>query len=104
MYKVLLDNALKYSKENSSIVISLKKYHNSIIFSITNESLYQLNKDSLKHIFDRFYRPDSSRNSSTGGHGIGLSIAKAIVSSHNSKIQANIVDNNKFQIIISFNN
>ena len=104
LINILLDNALKYSKENSSIVISLKKYHNSIIFSITNESLYQLNKDSLKHIFDRFYRPDSSRNSSTGGHGIGLSIAKAIVSSHNSKIQANIVDNNKFQIIISFNN
>jgi signal transduction histidine kinase len=102
LVNILLENALKYSKENTTINISFKKVHSNLIFEITNESLYELNKDSLKYIFDRFYRPDASRNSSTGGHGIGLSIAKAIVNSHNSKIQANIIENNKFQIIVTF--
>ena len=42
----------------------------------------------LPNIFERFYRADASRNSATGGHGVGLSVAKAIVTAHKGKISA----------------
>ena len=47
-----------------------------------------ISNDDIPHLFDRFYRADSSRNSSTGGHGIGLSIAKAVVNAHKGQISA----------------
>ena len=47
----------------------------------------ELNGD-LSVLFERFYRTDTSRNSETGGHGIGLSVAKAIVEAHKGKITA----------------
>ena len=49
----------------------------------------EINEEAdYKHLFDRFYRPDTSRTSKTGGHGIGLSIAKRIVTLHNGTIEA----------------
>ena len=56
----------------------------------------------LPHLFDRFYRADPSRNSQTGGHGIGLSVAKAIVTAHNGKIQAATDDGHSLQITATF--
>lgn len=56
----------------------------------------------MKHIFDRFYRADKSRNSSTGGHGLGLSIAAAIVSAHKGKISATTQDEKSLLITGSF--
>ena len=100
---ILLDNAVKYSKENSTIEIIFTKHKNNHLLIITNESSYPLDKEKINYVFDRFYRLDSSRNSSTGGHGIGLSIAKAIADTHNIKINASIIDENKFQILLIFN-
>lgn len=52
----------------------------------------------LQHLFDRFYRSDRSRNSATGGYGIGLAIAKAIVNTHRGKIQASTKDGKSLTI------
>lgn len=52
----------------------------------------------LPHLFDRFYRSDRSRNSATGGYGIGLAIAKAIVNTHRGKIQASTEDGKSLTI------
>lgn len=88
---ILLDNSMKYAKENSTVNISLKKQNRKIVFSVENEAdgLEVKNYDVL---FERFYRSDNSRNSKTGGYGIGLSVAKTIVLQHKGKISAESSD------------
>ena len=85
---ILLDNALKYSPENTAITLTVEKRNRSLRLSVRNTTADEIRKEDLPLLFDRFYRTDPSRNSRTGGHGIGLSIAKAIVSAHGGKIQA----------------
>lgn len=99
---VLADNALKYSPENSSIEITLRKRNRSIELIVSNSSVSPVKKENLPHIFDRFYRTDSSRNSGTGGHGIGLSVAQKIVEAHNGKISASTTNGWDFSVTCSF--
>ena len=62
-------------------------------------STYPLQCVPRRDFFDRFYRADESRNSETGGHGIGLSLAKAIVEAHKGKISAEVTgDDGKLRI------
>lgn len=88
LVSIFLDNALKYSETNGTVEISLTQQNRAIVLSVYNTVLENINPEQLKYVFDRFYRTDSSRNSETGGHGIGLSIAKAIVTAHGGKIKA----------------
>ncbi len=87
LISLLVDNALKYSDENGNIKVGLKTAGGKIQLYIANPSR-DLNGD-LSVLFERFYRNDKSRNSETGGHGIGLSVVKAIVEAHKGKITAN---------------
>lgn len=86
LISLLLDNALKYSDENGIITVGMKYASGKIRLNITNPAV-GLNGD-LDVLFERFYRNDKSRNSSTGGHGIGLSVVKTIVAAHKGKISA----------------
>ena len=95
---IFLDNAIKYSPEGSAINIKLKKSGRFIGLTVTNSTKTPVTKEHTKHMFDRFYRADESRNSSTGGYGIGLSIAKSIVEVHKGKISANSQDGSKLTI------
>lgn len=85
---ILLDNALKYSPEESEIVLTVQRQSGGIALLVRNETLHPVPQESLPHLFERFYRLDPSRNSQTGGYGIGLSVAKAIVTAHGGKIKA----------------
>ena len=85
---ILMDNALKYSPERTPISLGLEKQGKQIKLSVENQSAVPLPEGNLDRLFERFYRADPSRNSQTGGHGIGLSIASAIVSAHNGQIHA----------------
>lgn len=100
LISILLDNALKYSPESGDINVILKKQGKAIILEVYNTT-ENISKNDLEHIFDRFYRADKSRNSQTGGYGIGLSIAKAVVTAHKGKITASSTDGNSLIITVS---
>lgn len=85
---VLLENAMKYSPEGGIVTVSLKEQKKNIVFTVFNTTSNKIDQDSLPHLFERFYRADASRNSETGGSGLGLSIAKAIVDGHGGTITA----------------
>lgn len=99
LFEILIDNAAKYASENSTFNISVKRKgrKNMIVFENESNNIFQGNLDML---FDRFYRTDASRNSATGGSGIGLSVAKSIVSLHGGTIHAVSDDGRLLRIII----
>ena len=94
---ILLDNAIKYSTGDGNISLEVKKKNGHIVIEASN-SAKNLTKENAEHLFDRFYRADESRNSETGGHGIGLSMAKAIVEAHKGKISAEVTDDGELKI------
>ncbi|MCF0137461.1 MAG: GHKL domain-containing protein [Oscillospiraceae bacterium] len=85
---ILLDNAMKYSPNGGSISVFLGVQKKSLIFSVYNTTADPVNEEKISRLFERFYRADSSRSSSTGGYGIGLSIANAIAEAHGGEICA----------------
>lgn len=91
LVSILLDNALKYSNIGGHISLSLKKQGKNACLLVKNTTASPL-PENLNYLFDRFYRLEQSRNSSTGGYGLGMSIAKAIVENHKGKIQATSTD------------
>nr|WP_297873205.1 HAMP domain-containing sensor histidine kinase [uncultured Blautia sp.] len=98
---ILLDNAVKYTNENGQISVSLEKKKNRIYLSVFNTT-EQISKEQISHLFDRFYRTDTSRNSQTGGYGLGLSIAAATVEAHKGKIIAETADEKSLRITVIF--
>ncbi len=99
MIRLLVENAVKHTKEGGKIHIELKKKGNRKIFSIYNEGDSISETDGIK-IFERFYRADFARDRDSGGYGLGLSIARAIVTLHKGKIYADttVKDGAKFVV------
>lgn len=84
----IINNSVKYmDKANGVIIISIAEVNNMIEIKFEDNGS-GIHHDELVHVFDRFYRSDKSRNSNTGGSGIGLAIAKDIVEEHQGKIWA----------------
>lgn len=102
LVSILLDNGLKYSPVNGTVSLSVEKQNRTLRLSVYNTTENEITKESLPLLFDRFYRADPSRNSQTGGHGIGLSVAKAIVTAHSGKLQASTSDGRSLLITAIF--
>lgn len=86
LFGIFLDNAIKYSPEKSKITITSRKIDHSVTVNIEDQGM-GIDKKDIPHIFDRFYRADSSRTKQTvDGYGLGLSIAKKIIDSFNGSI------------------
>lgn len=85
LISILLDNAIKHSNDSSEILVTLKKEHKLVTFSIQNEG-GNIPKEKLEKLFDRFYRVDEARSGEGSHYGLGLAIAKTIVEGHNGKI------------------
>ena len=83
----LLSNALKYGKDYSDVEIEVLNDDHHVTIKIMNYGL-PIPQEDLPYIFDKFYRTDASRSSSTGGTGLGLAIAKSIIHMHNGQIMA----------------
>jgi signal transduction histidine kinase len=80
---ILLDNAIKYSKETIDISLTVTK--GSVRISVSDKGI-GIPEEEMPYIFERFFRVDGARSRSTGGVGLGLSIAKRIVDLHEGQI------------------
>ena len=102
LVSVLLDNALKYSPEGGAVLLCFTASKRELVLSVKNTVRVPLREEDLPRLFDRFYRTDASRSSETGGHGIGLSVAKAIADAHGGKIVASLPREGEFAITVTF--
>ena len=100
LVSILLDNAMKYSTPEGRISLRLEKVGNNVKLSVYNTA-ESIDREQLPHLFDRFYRTDKSRNSQTGGYGLGLSIAAAVVNTHKGKITATTPDEHSLLITVT---
>jgi two-component system, OmpR family, sensor histidine kinase CiaH len=94
---ILLDNAIKYSPPKSSVEIKGEKVKSDAQISVIDHGV-GISKEDLSHIFDRFYRGDVSRTQE--GYGLGLSIAKEIVETHNGSISVKSIPGKQTEFMI----
>ena len=80
----LMSNAVKYTPQDGTITITLRRNEGSFFFTMNNDSVKTISKDDLPHIFERFYQSKGS----IGGTGIGLALVKANVDLHHGSISA----------------
>ena len=102
MAGIFIDNALKYSKENGTVRVSLTKEDGKPIFSVYNTGMGVKESEKYK-IFERFYRSDESRNRATGGYGLGLAIAKSIIDKHKFKIDVENEEGKSICFVVTMN-
>lgn len=86
LFVILLENAIKYSSEKTTVFITTKSVDHVIQVLVSDQGI-GIDKKDIPHIFDRFYRADSSRTKQdVSGYGLGLSIAKKIIDGHKGEI------------------
>ena len=84
--RIFVQNAAKYSDKGNAIKLSVKRAGDKVSYMVQDEGIGMAGEE-LSHIFERFYRSDKARNSSTGGSGLGLSIAKWIIDAHQGSVE-----------------
>ncbi|WP_117168098.1 sensor histidine kinase [Paraliobacillus sediminis] len=99
----LLTNAIKYNKPNGTIDITIEQTDKTTSIAFKDTGI-GIDKAHIAHIFDRFYRVDSSRTRTIDGTGLGLSIVASIVKLHNGQIQIDSKNNHGTTVIIVFPN
>jgi two-component system sensor histidine kinase CiaH len=101
LFVILLDNALKYTKENGAISLKGSVKNSRAVIEISDTGI-GIPKADLPYIFERYYRGDKSRTRHLEGSGLGLSIAKWIVQSHSGKIRIVSNEGEGTQVSVSF--
>jgi two-component system, OmpR family, phosphate regulon sensor histidine kinase PhoR len=83
----LLENSVKYSRENGEIRLHAARRGSEIVLSVSDDGT-GISRDQLPRIFERFYRADSARSRELGGTGLGLAIVKHIAQLHGGRVEA----------------
>jgi signal transduction histidine kinase len=101
--RIFVENARKFTPENGKIDISCTRNDEYVAITVKDNGIGIKSKD-LKKVFDRFYRAEESRGKESGGHGLGLSIAKIIVLGHRGKIKvkSSYTEGSKFTIFLPY--
>jgi signal transduction histidine kinase len=84
VFRILLDNAVKYSREGQTVDVALESETDTVVVSVSDRGI-GLTEDELKHVFIRFYRSKDAEGHESGT-GLGLPVAKAIVEAHEGEI------------------
>lgn len=100
MMSILLDNALRYSDAGGQIQFDVYRKNSRVCIEVFN-TCEPIGQDDIAHLFDRFYRPDKSRSTHTGGTGIGLSIAKATAEGHGGRISVKSPSGNSIKFSVT---
>lgn len=98
----LLDNAIRYNKENGSVTVSTIETEKYIILNVEDTGI-GIPQKYQRRIFERFFRVDKSRSKQTGGTGLGLAIVKHIAQVHNAQIDLYSAEDVGTSIQIQFN-
>lgn len=88
---ILIDNAIEHSLAGKEVILTLKEERNFAVLTVINAG-DEIPAEQCKQIFERFYRMDSARSGDDKHYGLGLSIAKAIVTTHKGKIHVKCYD------------
>ncbi len=97
----LIQNGIRYNKENGSLYICVTNEESHPILSVRDTGI-GIEPDQIERIFERFYRVDKSRSRETGGTGLGLAIVKHIVEIHSAKINVKSEPGEGTEITVSF--
>lgn len=97
----LIDNGIKYNKEDGKVMISVQNFDGEAVISVRDTGI-GIASEHQERIFERFYRVDKSRSKEVGGTGLGLSIVKHGVKIHNGQIEVHSVMGKGTEVVVRF--
>lgn len=91
LVSILVDNAIRHGQSGKEVEVILNESRNHAVLSVINDG-EPIAHDKKEHLFERFYRADEARSGDGEHYGLGLAIAKAVVTAHNGKIDVSCHD------------
>ncbi|MBJ8008901.1 MULTISPECIES: envelope stress sensor histidine kinase HitS [Bacillus cereus group] len=95
----LIHNSIKFTPSGGTITIQLKE-HKKLVEVRIHDNGIGISEEQKQHVFERFYKADSSRNRAYGGSGLGLAIVKKVLDLHQGEIKAESVEGNGTEFIV----